>query len=220
MNVIGSPSATRRSPEKSILLRIVALTPMSGAKPRAVRASAAAPSRKTPLVGRVVPNAPQTEIVTEFHSGSKHQPAITYFENELGGKVAVMAVNLAGCKSANVFNFKKRDLLADIFRRLGGDHAVPTRVVDRANVTLLANENDERMFLHATNLSCDPADSFVFEVVAPYAGGSVEILDGAKWVAADAKWEGGRVTVRPPSPVKVYGTLVLRIRNQSGDNNS
>ena len=170
------------------------------------------------VVGRGVPNAPQTEIVTEFYSGSKHQPAITYFENELGGKVAVMAVNLAGCKSANVFNFKKRDLLADLFRRLGGDCAVPARVVDRANVTLLANENDERMFLHATNLSCDPADSFVFEVVAPYAGGSMEILDGAKWVAADAKWEGGRVTVRPPSPVKVYGTLVMRIRNLENGN--
>ena len=151
--------------------------------------------------------------LTEFIGKGKCQPAITYFENELGGRVAVMAVNLADCKSSNVFNFRKRDLLVDLFRRLGGDRAVPARVIDRANVMLLANENDERMFLHATNLSCDPADSFVFEVVAPYAGGSVEILDGAKWVAADAKWDGGRVTVRPPSPVKVYGTLVLRIRS-------
>ena len=151
--------------------------------------------------------------VTEFRSGKKRQPAITYFENELGGKVAVMAVNQAGCKSSNVFNFRKRDLFVDLLRKLGGDRAVPARVVDRANVMLLANENSERMFLHAVNLSCDPADSFVFEIVAPYSGGNVEILDGAKWVTADAKWDGGRMTVRPSSPVKVYGTLVLRIRN-------
>ena len=151
--------------------------------------------------------------LTEFSSGAKRQPAITYFENALGGRVAVMAVNLAGCKSSNVFNFRKRDLLARIFRELGGDRVVPARILDRANVTLLANDDGKRLFLHAMYLSCDPADSFVFEVVAPYAGGSVEILDGAKWVAADAKWDGGRVTVRPPSPVKVYGTLVLRISN-------
>ena len=151
--------------------------------------------------------------LTEFLGKGKRQPAITYFENELGGRVAVMAVNLADCKSSNVFNFRKRDLLVDLFRRLGGGRAVPARVIDRANVTLLANDDGKRLFLHAMYLSCDPADSFVFEVVAPYAGGSVEILDGAKWVAADAKWDGGRVTVRPPSPVKVYGTLVLRISN-------
>ena len=157
--------------------------------------------------------------LTEFLGKGKRQPAITYFENKLGGRVAVMAVNLADCKSANVFNFRKRDLLADLFRRLGGDHAVPARVIDRANVTLLANENDERMFLHATNLSCDPADSFVFEVLPPYAGTYVEILDGAEWRPADAKWKGTQLTVRLPSKVKVYGTLVLRIHDVSSSRN-
>jgi len=68
------------------------------------------------------------------------------------------------------------------------------------------------------NLSCDPADSLVFEVMPPYVGGKVEFLDGAKWVAADAKWEGGRVTARPLSPVNVYGTLVLRIWNLENGN--
>ena len=163
------------------------------------------------VVGRVVPNAPQTEIVTEFSGKGKRQPAITYFENELGGRVAVMAVNLAGCKSSNVFNFRKRDLLAKIFRELGGDRVVPARVLDRANVTLLANDDGRRLFLHAMYLSCDPADSFVFEVLPPYAGTRVEILDGAEWKPADANWEGTQLTVRPPSKVKVYGTLILRL---------
>jgi hypothetical protein len=67
------------------------------------------------------------------------------------------------------------------------------------------------MFLHAMYLSCDPADSFVLEVLPPYAGGKVEILDGAEWKTAAASWDGERLTVRPPSKVKVYGTLDLRI---------
>ena len=150
--------------------------------------------------------------LTEFSAGVKRQPAITYFENERGGKVAVMAVNLAGCKSSNVFNFRKRDLLVKIFRQMGGDRTVPARVIDRANVTLLANDDGERLFLHAMYLSCDPADSFMFEIMPPYAGKSVELLDGAEWKPADAKWEGTQLMVRPPSKVKVYGTLDLRIR--------
>ena len=150
--------------------------------------------------------------LTEFSAAAKRQPAITYFENERGGKVAVMAVNLAGCKSPNVFNFRKRDLLVKIFRRLGDDRTVPARVIDRANVTLLANDDGERLFLHAMYLSCDPADSFVFEIMPPYAGKPVEILDGAEWKPADMKWDGSQLTVRPPSKVKVYGTLDLRIR--------
>ena len=150
--------------------------------------------------------------LTEFSAGVKRQPAITYFENERGGKVAVMAVNLAGCKSSNVFNFRKRDLLVKIFRQIGGDRTVPARVIDRANVTLLANDDGERLFLHAMYLSCDPADAFVFEIMPPYAGRKVEVLDGAEWKPADAKWDGTQLTVRTPSRVKVYGTLELRIR--------
>ena len=151
------------------------------------------------------------ECVTKFVGNGKRQPAITYFENTLGGRVAVMAVNLAGCQSSNVFNFRKRDLLVDILRRLGGEQAVPARVLDRANVTLLANDDSERLFLHAMYLSCDPADSFVLEVMPPYAGCNVEILDGSEWRPANASWNGTRLVVRPPSKVKVYGTLDLRI---------
>ena len=155
------------------------------------------------------------ENVTEFLGKAERQPSITYFENQVGGKVAVMAVNLANCKSPHVFSFAKRDLLVMLFRQLGGDRTVPARIIDRANVMLLANEDVKagRLFLHATNLSCDPADAFVLEVLPPYAGKSVEILDGAVWRAADVGWNGNRLTVRPPSPVNVYGTLILRLRN-------
>ena len=149
--------------------------------------------------------------LTEFAARAKRQPAITYFENELGGRVAVMAVNLAWCKSPNFFNFAKRDLLVEMFRRLGGDGVVPVRVVDRANVMLVANDDGERMFVEAVNLSCDPADEFVFEAMPPYAGGKIEILDGATWRDADASWDGNLFTVKPPVEIDVYGTQIMRI---------
>ena len=150
--------------------------------------------------------------VTEFSAGAKRQPSITYFENALGGKVAVMAVNLANCKTPNFFSYAKRNLLVKVFRRLGGERAVPVWNTDRANVMLIANDDGERLFLEAMNLSCDSAEKFVFEVVPPYAGGKVEILDGATWRDAGAKWDGNHVAIRPPAEIDVYGTLVLRIK--------
>ena len=149
--------------------------------------------------------------VTEFFSAAKRQPAITYFENAVGGKVAVMAVNLADCKSPNFFSYAKRELLVKMFRRLGGDRAVPVYNTDRANVMLVANDDGARLFMEAVNLSCDPVESFEFEVAPPYAGGKVEILDGASWRDAGARWDGARFTVKPHAAVHVYGTLVLRI---------
>ena len=149
--------------------------------------------------------------VTEFSSATKRQPAITYFENAVGGKVAVMAVNLAGCMSPNFFSYAKRELLVKVFRRLGGDRAVPVCNTDRANVMLVANDDGARLFMEAVNLSCDPVESFEFEVAPPYAGGKVEILDGASWRDAGARWAGARFTVKPRAAVHVYGTLVLRI---------
>ncbi len=150
--------------------------------------------------------------VTEFSSGAKRQPSITYFENALGGKVAVMAVNLANCKTPNFFSYAKRNLLVKVFRRLGGERAVPVWNTDRANVMLIANDDGERLLLEAMNLSCDSAEKFVFEVVPPYAGGKVEILDGATWRDAGAKWDGNHVAIKPPAEIDVYGTLILRIK--------
>jgi len=152
--------------------------------------------------------------VTEFSAGKRRQPAITWFENPLGGKVAVMAVNLANCKSPNFFNYAKRDLLVKIFRRMGCERVVPARILDRVNAMLLANDDGKRLFLHAVNFSCDSAETIEFEVVPPYAGGTVEILDGAEWKSADVKWDGVRLTVRPPEEIDVYGTLDLRIRTK------
>ena len=135
----------------------------------------------------------------------------SYLLRTAGGKVVVMAVNLANCKAPNFFNFAKRDLLVEMFRRLGGDGVVPVRVVDRANVMLIANDDGERLFLEAANLSCDSADGFVFEAMPPYVGGKVEILDEAVWRDADAIWSSNRLTVKPPVEIDVYGTLIMRI---------
>ena len=136
---------------------------------------------------------------------------VTFFTNRLGGRVAALAVDLANCVSPNVFSFSKRDLIVSTIGRLGGPSAVPARAVDRVNVALLANEDagKSRLFLHLVNLSCDPFGSVELEVGAPYAGGTVDVLDGANWRPLPVVWRNGRMTV--PADVAVYGTLALRV---------
>lgn len=151
--------------------------------------------------------------VTVYGQGEKYQPATSYYENELGGKVAVTALHMAWCKSPSFFCPWKRDMFVKLFRKMGGERIVPARILDRGNMMLFANDGDERLFLHAVNISCDPVDYVKFEIVAPYSGGKVEILgtDGT-WQKADVRWKGDQLAVKLPDPVNVYGFFDLRIK--------
>ena len=82
---------------------------------------------------------------------------------------------------------------------------------------LLANEDKgrTRLFSHLVNLSCDVQPSVSFAVAPRYAGGAVEILDGATWKSADCGWKGRELTVRADVPV--YKTLVLRLKRKGTD---
>lgn len=141
------------------------------------------------------------------------QPSVTYFENSLGGRVGVMATNVSGCQSPNVYSFSKRDCLVALIERLGR-RPLPARVVDRANVALLANVDAaaSRLFLHLSNLGCDEIDTVEFEVDPKWRGGVVEVLDGEKWRPLAAKWQGRNFRI--PAAAPVFGTVVLRIARQ------
>ena len=67
------------------------------------------------------------------------------------------------------------------------------------------------MFWVGEYVWCYPAYLFVFETLPPYAGGKVEILDGATWRDAGATWDGNRFAVKPSAETDVYGTLIMRI---------
>lgn len=142
---------------------------------------------------------------------SKVQPSATLFKNSLGGTVAVFAINLENCVSPNIYSFSKREFILKLLRKMGGADVVPARVVDMANITLIANEDQQksRLMLHLVSMHCDIASSVTFEIGTGYAGGAVQILDGSTWHDADAKWTGNRLTVSTSIPV--YGTVVLNV---------
>lgn len=156
------------------------------------------------------------EVVSHYGlaGSSEHdRVSLSRFANRLGGRVAVMALNVEDVRSPNLFCFAKREMLAAVFSWLGGDEAVPVRVIDRANAMVQARASEEEgLFVHMTNVSCDPFSSYEFDVAGRWRGGKVEILDGSAWRPADATWRGRSLHLTSCVPVPVYGTLVFRIR--------
>ena len=146
------------------------------------------------------------------------RPSLTRFRNAKGGKVSVMALNVGQTQTPNLFCFPKRRLLAEEIEWLGGPDAVPVRVCDQANLYILARDTEEGLFVHAMNLSCDTREEMSFYVSRRWAGGGVEILDGAVWRKADCFWSdaGGSAILRVKTSVPVYGTCALRLTSTSG----
>lgn len=163
-------------------------------------------------VSRLVPcGAEEVAFMFAGTPTNRVQPSVTCFENRLGGRVGVMATNVGNCQSPNVYSFAKRDCLVRLIARLGG-RPLPARVVDRANVALLANvdRGENRLFLHLSNLGCDPLDSVEFELDPRWRNGRVETLDWSVWRESDVRWQGA--VVRIPAEAAVFGTLAVRVR--------
>ena len=140
------------------------------------------------------------------------QPSVTRYRNRLGGRVAVIAVNLANAKTPNLYNQAKCELLVQTIRWIGGEEVLPVCVVEEANVMVVASENAEagRLMVHALNLSCDTCRGITFEVSERYRNAAVEVLEGEEWRKVEVVREGRKLRV--PCELAVYRTLVCRLK--------
>lgn len=132
----------------------------------------------------------------------------TVFENALGGKVAVFALWFDSCRAPNLFSEPKRQLMYRVFDWLGADGV---RVLDRKNVftTAVRNRADGSLAVTFVNLLADVQPSVRLRVPAPWKGGKVELLDGARWVAAPAAWDGDALAVS--TELAIMKPVVVRV---------
>lgn len=132
--------------------------------------------------------------------------------NSLGGRTVVMAASLRDCIATNVLNFRKRDLLVEAFEWLDGN-PVSVRTDKDVNVMLFANERaageSARLFVHATEISCEPRTGLSLVVAPPYRGGRAEVLTDGEWKALGNAWNGSVLKV--PRTMHVYDFVAVRI---------
>lgn len=149
------------------------------------------------------------ETVTDFLD-SKNQPShpgIIRFENELGGRVAIMAFNLEDAftysRSIAIFNYSKKELIRQMIEWLGKE-PLPVFVKHSPNAFCIFNrsKSNDHAIVAVINLCSDSFDSISLDVAPEWIHSRFEILDG------DGKWRPVSTETRGRT-IKVNATLSL-----------
>lgn len=104
---------------------------------------------------------PKTEIITEAvdFSGNVMCPAMTYYENELGGRVCVIAESIDANHSQSIFNYRRAALIQRIVTRMSDEYPM---VTDAPDVYLVATKPKKESGIQAAltviNLCTDEAE--------------------------------------------------------------
>ena len=127
---------------------------------------------------KLAPRA-DTEVWCEF-TGTKKElvtPSLTFAKNALGGRVAVLATSLVGNRSSGLFNFRKQELLRNLFLRLEPS-SLPVSAIGAPGIWTLANVSADgrEMLVMLNNLSGDVRDRQELAFEGKWAGAAVERL--------------------------------------------
>lgn len=149
------------------------------------------------------------EIVTDFLN-SKNQPShpgIIRFENELGGRIAIMAFNLNDSftysRSIAIFNYSKKELIRQIIEWLGKE-TLPVFVTHSPNAFCIFNRSKSNDYAIVTviNLCSDSFDSISLDIAPEWINSKFEVLNNV------GKWSSVNVETRNRT-IKVNTTLSL-----------
>ncbi|MEZ5103497.1 MAG: hypothetical protein R2757_03295 [Draconibacterium sp.] len=119
------------------------------------------------------------EIITDFLDGEekKIMPAMYRFQNNLGGRIAVTALN-ANNRSSGMFNYKKKELMRQTIEWMANE-SLPVFVKELPNVFCIYNKSNTANYAIVTliNLSSDTFNSFSLDVAPEWDGKNIEFLN-------------------------------------------
>jgi hypothetical protein len=110
----------------------------------------------------LTPTDESTEVVTEARDfrGNLLCPGMTYFENELGGKVAVMSLTVKENRSQALFNHRRQRLIQRVIRRMSDEYPFVKNAPEVYNIFLEPSADcDMLALLNLINLSEDDAEN-------------------------------------------------------------
>lgn len=104
---------------------------------------------------------PACEVISEFFTGQKQYvaPAMTRFENQLGGKIVVMGLTLDHNQSQALYNYRRQRLIQELVVWCGGDYAIAKDAPDIfmiMNIPKVPEEASFKGMLTLINLCEDP----------------------------------------------------------------
>jgi hypothetical protein len=158
------------------------------------------------------------EVVTAFLNSLNEPfyPALTRFENRLGGRIAVMAYNLDDdyikTRSISLFNYTKKELIRQIIEWLGKT-PLPVFVKDVPNAFCIFNRsksNDYAMVV-LTGLSSDTFGSFSLDVSWEWLDSEVQLLDRKGiWQTIETTRQDRTITIN--EELSVMNPVILKLK--------
>jgi len=139
---------------------------------------------------RLVPNSEKCVVATELckMNGEAVCPAMTYFENELGGKVVIMGMTLDKNGSQSLYNYRRMRLLQRLVRLCSDEFAT---IKDAPDVFLIQNDakdpNGELVgMLTLINLGEDELDRIELALPKAWRDAAASVLDASgRWVSVN-----------------------------------
>lgn len=156
-----------------------------------------------------------SEVVTDFMDTNETAviPGLVTYENELGGRVGVMAFDLARTSSSTLFNYKKKELVKQIVNWLGRKD-LPITIINQPNVFCIFSQSNDNKYGIATitNMTADIYSSVDLEVNSEWRNAKVEFL------SADGTWKYCETKAEKIKKVNVVqetlSPIVLRLTKQ------
>lgn len=144
----------------------------------------------------------RAEVLTDFLDPEEKpaMPGMVRFENDLGGRVAITAFDLARNHSSAIFNYKKKEIIRQTIEWLGKEQ-LPVFVKYLPNVYCLFNRSRDKDFgvVVLVNLCSDPVDSFFLEMAEEWIGSDVFRLDQeGRWKSVSSFYENRLVHLKVP----------------------
>jgi len=159
-------------------------------------------------VFHISPKHPEVRVMSELWNDCEEAvvPAVTLYENSLGGRVAVMAYDLRQNASASIYNYKRKEQIRGIIEWLGRSN-LPVYAAKDPNVFVSAQENPETgdKLIAVYNLSLDPLEQVTLAIdggwIKPYA---YRLQDDGVWTLLD---QAGNVPLKDKIMFNIRGTL-------------
>ncbi|MGZ9586600.1 hypothetical protein [Paenibacillus marinisediminis] len=182
----------------------------------------AQPVQQYPCVFHISSKHPEVRVMSELWNDSEEAivPAVTLYENSLGGRVAVMAYDLRQNASASIYNYKRKEQIRGITEWLGRSN-LPVYAVKEPNVFVSAQENPETgdKLIAVYNLSLDPLEQVTLAIDAGWSKSyAYRLQDDGVWELLD---QADNVTSKDKVMLNVRGAfatlqpLVLRLSDQA-----
>lgn len=161
------------------------------------------------------------EVLTDFLDSNNERsfPGLIRFENELGGRVAVMSFNLddsyTNTRSISMFNYSKKALLRETIEWVGRE-PLPVFVEQLPNIFCIFSKSLSSDFaiVVLTNLCSDTFDSIPLAIAPEWRNSKYEILNqNGEWSPAKSKMTAGVLKVN--TALALMAPVILRFTKRT-----